>query len=149
MDGLTIGRVAKRAGVGVETIRFYERKGLLEDPPRRESGYRQYPEEAVARIRFIRRAKDLGFSLREVEELLNLRVDEASSASEVRSRAEAKITEIAIKIADLERITQALTELTACCSGRGPIGECPILEALERNQKPGQTEKTKPRRSPK
>ena len=136
MDGLTIGRVAKRAGVGVETIRFYERQGLLEDPPRRESGYRQYPEEAVARIRFIRRAKDLGFSLREVQELLNLRVDETSSAAEVRSRAEAKITEIAIKIADLERITQALTELIACCSGRGPIGECPILEALERNQKP-------------
>ena len=62
MDGLTIGGVAKRAGVGVETIRFYERKGLLEEPPRRESGYRQYPEEAIARIRFIRRAKDLGFS---------------------------------------------------------------------------------------
>ncbi len=141
MDGLTIGRVAKRAGVGVETIRFYERQGLLEDPPRRASGYRQYPDEAVARIRFIRRAKDLGFSLREVQELLNLRVDEKTSPSEVRSRAEAKIGAIELKIADLERMKQALTELTACCSGRGPIGECPILEAMERNQKPEKTEK--------
>ena len=83
MSELTTGRLAERAGVGVETIRFYERKGLLEEPPRRASGYRQYPEAAVARVRFIRRAKDLGFSLREIDELLALRIDEQNSASAV------------------------------------------------------------------
>ena len=134
MDGLTIGRVARRAGVGVETIRFYERKGLLEDPPRRRSGYRQYPEEAVARIRFIRRAKDLGFSLREVHELLSLRVDRRTSASEMRSRAEAKIADIELKLADLERMRSALAELTACCQSRGAQADCPILEALEKGR---------------
>lgn len=147
MDGLTIGGVAKRAGVGVETIRFYERKGLLEEPPRRESGYRQYPEEAVARIRFIRRAKDLGFSLREVDELLSLRVDRRTSASEVRTRAEAKIEDIELKLADLARMKAALVELTTCCEGRYAAGECPILEALEGNPRSGVGQE--PGRSPK
>ncbi len=142
MEGLTIGRVAKRAGVGVETIRFYERKGLLEDPPRRESGYRQYPEEAVARIRFIRRAKDLGFSLREVDELLTVRVVRRTSASEVRRRAEAKIEDIEIKLAELGRMKAALVELTACCEGRGATGECPILEALEGDSRSGAGQQT-------
>ncbi len=131
VNRLTIGRVAKRAGVGVETIRFYERKGLLEEPPRRESGYRQYPEEAVTRVRFIRRAKDLGFSLREVDELLSLRVDRRNGASAVRRRAEAKITDIEHKLADLERIKSVLVELTSCCQSKSPTGDCPILEALE------------------
>ncbi len=147
MDGLTIGGVAKRAGVGVETVRFYERKGLLEEPPRRESGYRQYPEEAVARIRFIRRAKDLGFSLREVDELLRLRVDRRTSASEVRRRAEAKIEDIELKLADLARMKAALLELTTCCEGREATGECPILEALEGNSSLEVSQE--PRRSPK
>ena len=147
MKGLTIGGVAKRAGVGVETIRFYERKGLVEEPPRRESGYRQYPAEAVARIRFIRRAKDLGFSLREVHELLSLRVDRRTSSSEVRRRAEAKIADIERRLADLERMKLALVELTARCSGRDSETECPILEALEGSSrsgvsgKPGRTAK--------
>jgi len=72
---LTIGQVAKRSGIGIETLRYYERKGLVEEPPRTESGYRQYPEDVVARIRFIRRAKELGFKLSEISELLSLRVD--------------------------------------------------------------------------
>lgn len=131
MDELLIGQVAQRAGVGVETIRFYERKGLVEEPPRRASGYRQYPVEAVSRIRFIRRSKELGFSLREVQELLNLRVDRQTSSSEVKRKAEAKIADIEQKIGDLERMKQALASLTACCSGEGSIEECPILEALE------------------
>ncbi len=131
MDVLRIGQVAKRAGVGVETIRFYERKGLLAEPPRRASGYRQYPEEAILRIRFIRRSKELGFSLREVQELLTLRVDRQTSSSEVKRKAEAKIADIEQKIGDLERMKKALANLTACCSGEGSVEECPILEALD------------------
>ncbi|MDP6106829.1 MAG: heavy metal-responsive transcriptional regulator [Candidatus Brocadiia bacterium] len=91
MGNLTIGKVARQSGVGVETVRFYEREGLIEQPPRRPSGYRQYPQEAVLRLCFIRRAKQLGFSLREIKELLALRVGGSTSCSEVRQRAEAKI----------------------------------------------------------
>ncbi len=134
MSGLKIGQVAKRAEIGIETIRFYERKGLLEEPPRRESGYRHYPLDVIHRIRFIKRAKELGFSLREIGELLALRVDETTSSSEVRHRAQAKIAEIAEKIGDLERMKTALATVTACCRGQGPIGECPILDALETDE---------------
>ncbi len=131
MPALKIGQVAKRAGVGVETIRFYERRGLIEDPPRKESGYRQYPEITVSRIRFIRRASDLGFSLQEVGELLDLRADTGASAGDVRRRTEAKILEIDSRITDLKRMKLALARLSSCCGGKGSISECPILEALE------------------
>jgi Hg(II)-responsive transcriptional regulator len=131
MAGLRIGQVAERAGVGVETVRFYERKGLIDEPPRRKSGYRQYAEDVVPRIRFIRRAGELGFSLREIQELLELRADSTASAEEVRDRTEAKVLEIDGRIADLERMKRALAGLTARCTGEGPVGECPILEALE------------------
>lgn len=130
MVALRIGQVAKQAGVGVETIRFYERRGLIEDPPRTDSGYREYPDEAVSRIRFIRRAGELGFSLSEIQDLLQLRVDSTASGGDVRRRAEAKIREIDNRIADLDRMKRALADLTALCSGEGPIGECPILDAL-------------------
>jgi MerR family mercuric resistance operon transcriptional regulator len=131
MKALTIGQVARSAGVGIETVRFYEREGLLQEPARKESGYRQYENDVVARLRFIRRAKELGFSLKEIKELLVLRVDPATSCAEVRKRAESKISDVEEKIEDLQRIKQALKKLTTACSGRGPIGECPILEALE------------------
>lgn len=131
MDGgLSIGQVAKQAGVGVETIRFYERRGLIEEPPRGASGYRRYSPEVVSRIQFIKRGKELGFSLREIQDLLTLRVDERTGSTEVRSRAEAKLAEIDAKISDLRRMRKALTTLTAQCRGRGPVGECPILEAM-------------------
>src|SRR5256885_12029790 len=94
MEILSIGQVARRAGVGVETVRFYEREGLLEEPPRRASGYRQYPEQVVTRIRFIKRAQRLGFSLREIMELLALRVDGQHSSEEVKLAASAKIPAI-------------------------------------------------------
>ncbi len=131
MRSMTIGQVARRASVGIETVRFYEREGLLEEPARRESGYRQYQEEAVSRLRFIRRAKELGFSLKEITELLALRVDPATTCSEVRTTAEAKIADVEEKIQALQRIKQALKKLTMACRGGGPISECPILEALE------------------
>lgn len=131
MQRLTIGQVAGLADVGVETVRFYERKGLIEEPPRRVSGYRQYPPEAVARIRFIRRAKDLGFSLREIKELLALRLDPQTTCGDVRDRAEEKLVDIRERIDVLERMRAALERLTAACSGNGSVGECPILEAME------------------
>src|SRR5688500_3427625 len=90
MNSLSIGQVAKEAGVGVETVRFYERQGLLEEPERRASGYRRYGKEAVAVLRFIRRAKQLGFTLNEIKGLLALRVDAAARQSDVRQQARAK-----------------------------------------------------------
>ena len=131
MKPLTIGKVARHAGVGVETVRFYEREGLIEEPPRRESGYRQYPEETVSRIRFIRRSKELGFSLREIKELLALRIDPEASCEDILERAKGKIAEIDNKVQTLGRMKRALVKLAAACSGRAPVSECPILEALE------------------
>jgi MerR family transcriptional regulator, copper efflux regulator len=126
----TIGQVARQSGVGVETVRFYERRGLIPQPPRPESGFRRYPQEAVTRIRFIRRSKALGFSLREIKELLSLRVDSKTTCDEARGRAEAKIADIEGKVRHLGEMKRALTKLTAACRGKGPTAECPILEAL-------------------
>jgi MerR family mercuric resistance operon transcriptional regulator len=104
MQTLTIGKVAHQAGVGVETVRFYEREGLIVEPVRSGSGYRQYPEETVSRIRFIRHAKELGFSLREIRELLSLRVASDRSTAEVKAHAQAKIADIEQKICTLRRM---------------------------------------------
>lgn len=128
---MTIGQMARSAGASVETIRFYEREGLLEHPARSASGYRNYPPEAVARLRMIRQAKELGFSLNEIKELLALRVAPGKSCSDVRARAERKIADIDQRIAALKRMKAALARLAAACAGRGPTSECPILEALE------------------
>lgn len=134
MKPLTIGQVARSAGVGVETVRFYERQGLLAEPARKESGYRQYAEDVVARLRFIRRAKELGFSLKEIKELLALRVDPTTPCAEVKRQAEAKIGDIEEKIRTLRRMKKALVKLTAVCRGRGPTSECPILDALDKEE---------------
>lgn len=131
MGYLTIGEVAKTAGVKVETVRYYERQELIPPPPRRESGYRAYPEETVKRIRFIKRAQELGFSLKEIAELLSLRVGPGTACADVRKRAVAKIAEIERKMETLRRIKEVLAGLAAACEGRGPASECPILESLE------------------
>jgi len=128
---LRIGSVASQAGVGVETVRFYERRGLIDEPPRTGAGYRKYPPGAVDRIRFIRRAKDLGFTLKEVRELLGLRVDSEATCGDVKESARAKITDIEGKIRVLQRMKRALVKLTTACDGRGPVECCPILGALE------------------
>ncbi len=130
---LKTGELAREAGVNVETIRFYERKGLLPEPPRRSSGYREYPREAVRRIRFIQRAKELGFTLREIKGLLELRVDPDTTCAVVRERAAEKIADVKRKIADLRTIEKALRKLTDSCSGSGPKEGCPILDHLEKN----------------
>src|SRR5258708_34301090 len=126
MDSLSIGQVARRAGVGIETVRFYEREGLLEEPLRRPSGYRQYSEQVVQRIHFIKRAQQLGFSLKEIAELLLLRVDAQTSCEEVQQSTEAKIAEVEGKLIELQRMRQALLQVAALCTGQGPASACPM-----------------------
>ncbi|RMF78684.1 MAG: MerR family transcriptional regulator [Nitrospirae bacterium] len=128
MAGLTTGALARAAGVHVETLRYYERRGLLPEPPRRPSGYREYPESAVGLVRFIRRAQALGFTLREIEELLTLR--EATDCTAVRRIAEQKLQDIEGRLRDLERLRAALAELTRRCREEGGPGRCPVVEAL-------------------
>ena len=131
MKAMTIGKAARHAGVGVETIRFYERRGLIEQPPKPAgSGFRVYPEETVRRVRFIRQAQEIGFSLREINELLSLRAQPAADSSDVRARAIAKRDEVEHKIAHLERIHAALEELISACPGTGALRQCSIMEAL-------------------
>lgn len=127
---LSIGELAKEAGVGIETVRFYERRGLLAEPQRRASGYRQYEPEAVAVLRFIRRAKELGFTLKEIQSLLNLRRSSSATRADVRRNAQAKLVDIETKIRDLERMRTALSDLTSTCHGDGAAAGCPILIAL-------------------
>ena len=134
MASLTIGQLAKRAEVGVETVRFYERKALLAEPDRRPSGYRQYGEEVVHRLRFIKRAKELGFTLNEIKELLSLRIDPSTTCADVKNQAEEKIGDIQAKIRTLQRMKKALVKVTKACSGRGGTSECPILEALDKGK---------------
>ena len=132
MDSLTIGQVARAAHVNVETVRYYERRGLLPEPARRPSGYRSYTPDAVRRILFIRQSQQLGFSLHEIRDLLRLRVDPETSCGAVKDRAEAKIAAIERKIEDLRSMQQALTTLAETCRGDGPIGACPFLDAIDR-----------------
>lgn len=131
MEPLTIGKVARLAGVGVETVRFYERQGLIDEPPRRQSGYRQYPHETVSRVRFIRQAKELGFSLKEIKQLQELRIDPSATCHDGRQRTRAKIQQIDEKIRSLQRIKQALQKLEAACDGEGSVSTCPVLNALD------------------
>ena len=128
---LKIGQVAERGGVNLQTIRYYEREGLLPEPPRLQSGYRMFPDATVRRVHFIKRAQELGFTLAEIKELLALRIDGKRNRSEVRTLAEAKISDIEQKIRTLERMKRALSELTERCAGCGPSSECPILESID------------------
>lgn len=127
----TISRAAERAGVGVETIRFYERRGLIEQPARpRGGGYRCYDDDVVERIRFIRQAQELGFSLREIAELLALRADPGADCGDVRTQAVGKREEVDRKIAQLRHIRSALDELIASCPGGGALRACTIIDAM-------------------
>jgi len=133
---ITIGTLAKSAGVGVETIRFYEREGLLPKPARSKSGYRSYPIDAVERVRFIRRAKDLGFTLDEVSELLALKVSHGKSCASVRKRALNKADAIDQKLKDLRSMRKALEVLLQRCDGHEAIEDCNILDALSHGPAP-------------
>ena len=132
MRTTTIARAAKQAGVGIETVRFYERRGLIQQPLKPATGgFRDYPSETVSRLRFIREAQDLGFSLNEIAELLSLRADPKANCAEVQRRAEIKLVEVRRKIERLQDIGTALNRLILACPGKGALGACSILEALE------------------
>lgn len=133
-SSLTIGAVAKRAGVAIDTIRYYERERLLPEPLRRASGYRSYDEGAVTQLRFIRRAKGLGFTLEEIRELLALSRDRQRGVKVVKRRAQQRLDAINARIAELQRVRDGLAELVACCPGHGKPEECPILRALSNDE---------------
>lgn len=128
---LKIGDVAERGGVNLQTIHYYEREGLLPEPLRLASGYRMFPESAVRRVRFIRRAQELGFSLAEIRDLLSLRENAEAGAQDMRERARAKVTDIEEKIRTLRAMKNALNALAESCPGCGPLSEWPILDALD------------------
>lgn len=128
---LTIGQVAAAAVVNVQTIRYYERRGLFAAPRRTPSGYRQYAEEAISRLRFIKHAQELGFSLREIQELLGLRVRHGSACDAVERKTRQKMEVVQQRIRDLQRLKRTLERLAAACTARQPTDDCPILEVLE------------------
>lgn len=135
--GLTIGKAASEAGVGIETIRFYERQNLVRQPPKPAgSGMRRYPADTIERIRFIKEAQELGFSLREIHELLALRADPDTDCAEVQTQATAKLGEVRRKIQRLQDIGAALERLIAACPGRGGLQACSIMEALTLRAEP-------------
>jgi Hg(II)-responsive transcriptional regulator len=136
MQALTIGRAARAAGVNTETVRFYERRGLIEQPPKGD-GYRVYSAEQVARIRFIKEAQQIGFTLSEITELLTLRADPSADCSDVRKQAVAKLNEVRRKIAQLQKVGDALGALIAACPRRGALQACSIMDALTARSAPG------------
>ena len=127
----TIGQLAKAAGVNIQTVRFYEREGILKPQSRRESGYRIYNDESLKRLSFIRQAKDLGFSLEDIQSLLNLRVRSVERCSQVRARAEQKIKDVQQKIAHLKKLEKTLKKLVSDCKNRVISDCCPIIEKME------------------
>jgi MerR family transcriptional regulator, copper efflux regulator len=136
MEQLTLGQLAKRADVTRETVRYYERRRLLQRPSRSIAGYRLFPDEAVKRLRFIRHAKMLGFSLEEIKELLALRVHSIKTCDRVRERTQIKIADTERKIAALLQMRHVLSELVTACSRRRKTDECPILDSLEASTDP-------------
>ena len=122
---LKIGQLAKAAGVTIDTIRYYERRGLIPEPPRRE-----YAPDFVSRLRFIRKAQELGFSLTEIRELLALQIDSVETCDQVRHRAEEKVHDIEAKIQTLQRMHAILSDLIRACDQRESSGICPILNIL-------------------
>lgn len=127
---MQIGELAEQADVNVQTVRYYERRGLLPEPDRTRSGYRSYDDHDLLRLRFILRAKGLGFTLSEVDELLALRVDPRRTADDVRERALEKIADTDAKIRDLEAIRAALERLVDVCDAHGSPEECALMHAI-------------------
>lgn len=130
MKQLTIGELAKLTHISKVTIRYYERAGLLPQTTRRPSGYRVYPESIIARIRFIKNAKSVGFTLEEIHELLSLQVHKNTTSQDIRQRTLKKQHAVQEKITALQKMENALKQLVASCDGMMPLHQCPILEAL-------------------
>lgn len=131
MEKLTIGQLAQKSKIPVETIRYYERRGLIPKPERRESGYRIFSPDVIHRIQFIKHAQTLGFTLKEIMELLLLGTHANLSRTGVKKKVQSKIANVEEKIAALQNIKKALVHLSETCSGEGPTSQCPILEQLE------------------
>jgi Cu(I)-responsive transcriptional regulator len=131
MKAMTVGELAKRADVGIETIRYYEKQGLLDQPVRKESGYRLYDDDTVHALQFIRRAKELGFTLKQIKSLMALPLQTGIPRSEVRQQAIEKVAEIDAKIADLSKMRDSLRMLVDQCHGNGSVDGCPIMNALQ------------------
>ena len=130
MNSIGIGTLAKRAGVRIDTVRYYERSGLLAPKTRLASGYRRYGSLELSRLRFIRRAQALGFTLKEVRELLAL--SKRRDVARVKRAAQEKLLDVEERLADLKRVREGLLSLIATCPGHGPAEDCPILKALGR-----------------
>jgi MerR family copper efflux transcriptional regulator len=130
VETIRIGRLAELGGVSIDTVRYYEREGLLPEPSRRASGYREYSESDVERLRFVRRAKEVGFTLTEIAELLSLTADRHSDMKGVKHKAEERLDQVEAKIAELQRVKRGLEKLIAACPGHGELDGCPIVAAL-------------------
>jgi len=131
MKLLTRGKLAKQSGVNFATVRYYEKLGLLPEPARSNAGYRMFSNESIKRIRFIKQAQELGFSLKEIKELLELRVTPEATTSDVRIHANKKIAEISDKIKRLQEMKHSLKVLVGICCDEASAGECPILDNLD------------------
>lgn len=140
MKLMRIGEVAQQSEIGIETIRYYEREGLLAEPKRRPSGYRQYDETVVSRLQFIRRAKELGFTLAEIKELLGLWFEANTRCEHVRERAELKITDIEDKIRSLQKMKRSLKKVISECASKDSIDNCPLLEGIDKFERPTTSE---------
>lgn len=144
---LTIGRLAREAGVNVQTVRYYERVGLLPMPDRSQAGYRQYPAESVRIIRFIKNAQQLGFSLAEIADLMRFRSDRRKSCRHVRAMVRTKLTTLADQVESLQTAHSDLSGLLKMCRGDSPASECPIIDALDRGEVTGGNGSRRPTRA--
>ena len=131
LGGMRTSEVAQRAGVNVQTLRYYERRGVLPDPPRSSAGYRAYPTDAIRVVRFVKRAQELGFSLNEVEALLHLADGGPQPCDTARAMAQERIAELDAKITDLERMRDSLRQLAATCARVHPQRERPLVKAID------------------
>jgi Hg(II)-responsive transcriptional regulator len=131
MNSFTVGALADKAGINLETVRYYEKIGLMPKPKRKESHYRIYDENDFVRLKFIIRAKELGFTLKEISELLSLKVDSETKCGDIKKLAEEKIIDVGNKIRDLKNIKKHLDKLvTQCINEEVSSDECPIVKAL-------------------
>ena len=138
--GLKIGELAKEVGVNIQTVRYYEKRGLLLPTVRMESGYRLYDDKAKKRLEFIRYSKKLGFTLKETEELLKLRASTTSKCADIKKRAEDKISEIDGKLEGLQSMRKVLKEMVDTCKTGQPTEKCPILKTIESSVSEGKRE---------
>ncbi|SRR5690606_23831426 len=127
---MNIGQLARQAGVPIDTVRYYERQHLIPEPPRSASGYRQYRQDDVTRLHFIRRAKTLGFTLEEIGELMAISGNYSNDMKEMREKASVKLEIVEARLTEMERMRDALRGLVDACPGHGPLGTCPIMAAL-------------------